>query len=78
MTPEDLRAAVAAGARRGMSEPVNEGALKGLRVIELGQLVFLPERYASLVDILTNSVGALIGVGITMLLRRRTRDTTSR
>ncbi|MHC5797341.1 VanZ family protein [Lacisediminihabitans sp. FW035] len=46
--------------------------------IELGQALLLPGRYASWGDILTNSVGATIGVGITMLLRRRTRDTTSR
>lgn len=51
-------------------------ALSG--VIELGQLLLLPGRYASWSDILTNSVGGAIGVGVTMLLRRRTRDTTSR
>lgn len=44
-------------------------ALSGF--IELGQALLLPGRYASWSDILTNSVGAAIGVGITMLLRRR-------
>ena len=43
-------------------------ALSGF--IELGQALLLPRRYASWSDILTNSVGAAIGVGITMLLRR--------
>ena len=43
-------------------------ALSGL--IELGQALLLPGRYASWSDILTNSVGAAIGVGITVLLRR--------
>jgi glycopeptide antibiotics resistance protein len=51
-------------------------ALSGF--IELGQALLLPGRYASWSDILTNSVGGAIGVGVTMLLRRRTRDTTSR
>ena len=44
-------------------------ALSGF--IELGQALLLPGRYASWSDILTNSVGAAIGVGITVLLRRR-------
>lgn len=51
-------------------------ALSG--VIELGQALLLPARYASWIDLLANSVGAAIGVSITMLLRRRTLDTTSR
>lgn len=45
--------------------------------IELGQGLFLSARYASWGDIVTNSVGAAIGVGITMLLRRRTAGATS-
>ncbi|MET4704824.1 VanZ family protein [Frigoribacterium sp. UYMn621] len=51
-------------------------ALSG--VIELGQALLLPARYASWIDLLANSVGGAIGVGITMLLRRRTQGTTSR
>jgi glycopeptide antibiotics resistance protein len=51
-------------------------ALSGF--IELGQALLLPGRFATWSDILTNSAGAVIGVGITMLLRRRTRGTTSR
>jgi glycopeptide antibiotics resistance protein len=51
-------------------------ALSGF--IELGQALLLPGRYASWSDILANSVGGVIGVGVTMLLRRRTPDTTSR
>ncbi|MES2094473.1 MAG: VanZ family protein [Actinomycetota bacterium] len=39
--------------------------------IELGQALLLPGRNMSWSDILTNSVGAAIGVGITMLVRRR-------
>jgi VanZ family protein len=46
--------------------------------IEVGQLLFLPARYASWGDILANSIGTLIGVGIavtarTVAARRRTR-----
>lgn len=51
-------------------------ALSGF--IETGQGLLLPARYASWSDIFTNSVGAAIGVGITMLLRRRTPGTSSR
>lgn len=43
-----------------------------------GRALLLPGRYASWRDILANSVGGAIGVGVTMLLRQRTRDTTSR
>ena len=43
-------------------------ALSGF--IELGQALLLPRRYARWSDILTHSVGAAIGVGITMLLGR--------
>ena len=46
--------------------------------IETGQLLMLPARCASWIDLLANSVGAAIGVSITMLLRRRTLYTTSR
>ncbi|WP_049830454.1 VanZ family protein [Arthrobacter sp. RIT-PI-e] len=43
-------------------------------LIELTQLVFLPQRVASLYDVLANTTGALIGTGIAWLLlaaRRR-------
>ncbi|MEV7663026.1 VanZ family protein [Paenarthrobacter sp. NPDC089316] len=31
-------------------------------VVELGQLLFLPERYYSLLDLVTNTLGAVIGI----------------
>jgi hypothetical protein len=47
-------------------------ALSGL--IELVQLLFLPDRVASVSDVLTNSAGALIGYLLALpLLRRRMR-----
>lgn len=47
-------------------------------VIEVGQLLFLPSRYPSVTDIVTNSLGATIGVVIVLLAgaaraRRRRR-----
>ncbi len=51
-------------------------ALSGF--IELGQALLLPGRHASWSDTLANSVGVAIGVGIMMLLRRRTRGGASR
>ena len=48
-------------------------ALSGL--LELGQYLFLPERFASVTDVLANSigalVGALIGAGLRSISRRR-------
>ena len=45
-------------------------------LIELMQLLFLPQRVASLYDVLANTTGALVGTGIAWLLlmaRRRRR-----
>jgi glycopeptide antibiotics resistance protein len=39
--------------------------------IELSQALFLPARYPSLVDVVTNGTGAAIGVGLHRLLTRR-------
>jgi glycopeptide antibiotics resistance protein len=50
--------------------------------IELGQAVFLPDRFASPVDVGTNSLGAAIGLllaaGIGRARARRTRELRSR
>ncbi|RKQ89827.1 VanZ like protein [Mycolicibacterium mucogenicum 261Sha1.1M5] len=39
--------------------------------IELAQLVFLPERFADVSDIIANTVGGWIGVGLAALIPRR-------
>ncbi|WP_299955866.1 VanZ family protein [uncultured Modestobacter sp.] len=39
--------------------------------IEVTQFLFLPDRYPSVVDVVTNSTGAAIGVGLHWLLTRR-------
>jgi glycopeptide antibiotics resistance protein len=39
-------------------------------VVETTQLVFLPARYASVLDVVANSAGSLLGVGIAAALRR--------
>jgi len=39
--------------------------------IEVTQFLFLPARYPSVVDIVTNSTGAAIGVGLHWLVTRR-------
>jgi VanZ family protein len=49
-------------------------ALSGL--IEAGQLLLLPARFASWGDILANSIGAAIGAGIVALARRDRDDLT--
>ena len=36
--------------------------------IELGQLLFLPERYATLADVAANTAGAAVGAGLGLLL----------
>ncbi|MGY1855149.1 VanZ family protein [Modestobacter sp. SYSU DS0290] len=47
------------------------GCVAGSVAIELSQALFLPARYPSLVDVLTNSTGAALGVGLHWLLTRR-------
>lgn len=36
--------------------------------MELGQLLFLAARYSSLVDVVTNTVGAVIGISVVRLI----------
>ncbi len=49
-------------------------AALGSGLIELGQLIFLPDRVASLQDVLSNTIGAFIGLLISIpTLRRRRR-----
>ncbi|MGO2654822.1 MAG: VanZ family protein [Pseudoclavibacter sp.] len=43
----------------------------GSCLIELGQLLLLPARYATLDDVVMNSLGALIGVGVAAFVTRR-------
>ena len=56
------------------------GAMAGFVIsgsVELGQLLFLPDRFASLDDLLSNSTGALVGalVGLLVLDRDKARPT---
>ena len=41
--------------------------------IELGQLIFLPDRFATLSDVLANTIGAAVGAVLALALLRRTR-----
>ena len=41
--------------------------------IELGQLIFLPDRFATLADVLANTVGAAVGAVLGLVLLRRGR-----
>ncbi|WP_192496624.1 VanZ family protein [Pseudoclavibacter sp. CFCC 13796] len=45
----------------------------GSCLIELSQLLLLPDRFASVDDIIMNSLGGFIGVAIAALVRRRMR-----
>lgn len=52
------------------------GAAAGLLIscaIELAQLLFLPGRYATPADVLANTIGAVLGALLTLLVRRRRR-----
>jgi hypothetical protein len=46
-------------------------AFSGL--IELSQLLFLPERYPDWRDLVSNTIGFLLGAGVGVLIRRHTR-----
>lgn len=37
-------------------------------LIELSQLVFLPSRYATLMDVLANTIGAALGAGLALIV----------
>jgi glycopeptide antibiotics resistance protein len=63
----------------GLAIPLG-AALSGL--LELGQYLFLPERYASLTDVAANTlgavIGALIGASIRLVRMRRRGPATGR
>jgi glycopeptide antibiotics resistance protein len=60
------------------------GIVVASTVIEVGQAVFLPGRVASFADILANTLGGMIGIGLAGLIRgiatlvRRRPDAQSR
>lgn len=70
--PIGLIAALLLGRMWGLAIPLG-AALSG--ALELGQALFLPERYASWTDVLANTlgavVGALIGAAVRAVRRRR-------
>ncbi len=68
--PVGLLVVVLAGARRWWLGPVI-GALVSA-MIELGQLVFLPERFGTVSDILANSLGAVFGTVLALIVLRLT------
>ena len=43
-------------------------------LIELGQALLLPNRFASLLDIVANTMGVALGIGISFFLHRRHAD----
>ncbi|MDJ0338174.1 VanZ family protein [Cryobacterium sp. PH31-O1] len=60
--PVGLLVVVLAGARRWWLGPVT-GALVST-MIELGQFLFLPGRFATVNDVVANGLGALLGAGL--------------
>ncbi|TFD22102.1 VanZ family protein [Cryobacterium sp. TMS1-13-1] len=70
--PVGLLAVLLAGTRRYWIETLI-GTLIGTLIsctIELGQLVFLPERFATVNDVIANSLGALLGTLIAAVVLR--------
>ncbi|TFD66746.1 VanZ family protein [Cryobacterium ruanii] len=66
--PVGLLLVVLAGPHRWWLGPV-VGALVST-LIELGQLVLLPERFATVNDVVANSFGALLGAGVAIVVLR--------
>ena len=64
--PIGLLVVVIAGARRWWLGPLTGAGLS--MVIELGQLVFLPERFATVNDVIANTLGALLGAIIAVVI----------
>lgn len=46
--------------------------------MELGQLLFLPHRFASLLDVATNTAGTVVGVVLARVLRERIKRQAQR
>ncbi|WP_104193265.1 VanZ family protein [Cryobacterium sp. Y82] len=68
--PVGLLLVVLAGARRWWLGPVIGALISAM--IELGQLVFLPERFATVNDVVANSLGAVIGTVLALIVLRLT------
>ncbi len=68
--PVGLFLVILAGGRRWWLGPL--AGFGASCVIELGQLVFLPARFATVSDIIANSSGAIIGTALALLLHHRT------
>ncbi|TFD71736.1 VanZ family protein [Cryobacterium sp. Hb1] len=68
--PIGLLVVVLAGARRWWLGPVIGALISAL--IELGQLVFLPERFATVNDIVANTLGAVFGTVLAVIVLRLT------
>ena len=72
--PIGLVGALLLGRMRWLAIPLG-AALSG--ALELGQALFLPERYASWSDVLANTVGAALGTLIAAAARRRGCEVSS-
>ncbi|MDJ0376234.1 VanZ family protein [Cryobacterium sp. PH31-L1] len=68
--PVGLLVVVLAGARRWWLGPVAGAIISAM--IELGQLVLLPERFATVNDVIANSLGALFGTVLALIVLRFT------
>ena len=68
---------LAAATRRGSRLLALAFCIAASLAIELGQAVFLPERFASPLDLLANSLGAAIGVAVVAGTEKRGRSSAS-
>ncbi|WP_105033464.1 VanZ family protein [Cryobacterium aureum] len=68
--PVGLLVVVLAGARRWWLGPVAGALISAM--IELGQLIFLPERFATVNDVVANSIGAVFGTILALVVLRFT------
>jgi glycopeptide antibiotics resistance protein len=64
--PAGLFLVILAGPRRWWLGPL--AGFGASSAIELGQLVFLPDRFATVNDVIANSVGAIIGTALALIV----------
>ena len=67
--PAGILLVLIVGSRRWWLAPL--GGLAASSMSEVTQYMFLPERFATLTDVIANTAGALLGAGIGVLIFRR-------